>query len=139
MTDQPPARPSPSTPPDLALDRGAIGALRAGEAVVSVGAIGAARADRVSVEFGAIGAAAAREIQVGPGAVGLLVAREARVEQAFVRTAIARHLTLGRGSAAAVVLALHADGDGRPLLDWRGGLAAGTIVGLVWLLLRRLR
>ena len=139
MTDQSLVDPSRSMPSDLTIHRSAVGALRAGDAVVSIGAIGAARADRVSVEFGAIGAAAAREIQVGPGTVGLLVAREARVEQAFVRTAVAQHLTLGRGSGAAVVFAVHADGDGRPLLDWRGGLAAGTIVGLVWLLLRRLR
>ncbi len=139
MTDSTADAQAQTMPPDLTLQRGSIGALRAGEVVVSVGAIGAVRADTVSVELGAIGAAAAREIRVGPGAVGLLVAREARVEQAFVRTAVAQHLTLGRGSGAGVVFAVHADGEGRPVLDWRGGVVAGTIVGLVLVLLRRLR
>jgi hypothetical protein len=69
----------------------------------------------------------------------LVVAREARIEQAFVRTAVVRDLTLGRGAGAGVVFALRSDGAGRPVLDWRGGVAAGTIVGLFWLLLRRRR
>ena len=113
--------------------------IEAGEVVVSVGAIGAARAQRVSVELGAIGAVAAREVRLTQGAAGTVAALEARIEQAVVRTVIARDVHFARGSGAAVVIAARVHGDARILLDWRGGLAAGAVLGLVWLVVRRLR
>jgi len=134
---------TPSTeatlPPDARVDRGAIGALRARDVDVSIGAIGAVRAERVSVELGTLGMAAAQDLRLSVGAVGLLAAGEAHVEQAGIRTILAQRVTLGRGAFAGVVLTLRADGPGRPLLDWRGGLAAGSILALVMLLFRRSR
>ena len=132
------ARSLPSAP-DISVNRGALGAVTAGDVVVSVGAIGAARADRVSVQLGSIGAAAARELRVTTGAVGSVAAQSARFEQTLVRTVVAQRVTLGRGTLAGIVVAAHVDGEVRPLLDWRGGLAAGTIFALVWLMVRRLR
>jgi len=126
-------------PPDTTVDRGAIGALRARDVDVSMGAIGVVRAERVSVELGAVGVAAARDLRLSAGGAGLLAAGEAHVEQAGIRTILAQRVTLGRGAFAGVVLTLRADGPGRPLLDWRGGLAAGGILALVMLLFRRSR
>ena len=130
---------APPPAPDLSINRGALGALKAGQVDVSVGAIGAARADRISVQFGSIGGAAAREIQVSTGGVGGVLAQSVKLEQAFARSIIAQRVTLGRGAGAGIVLAARVDGDGRPLLDWRGGLAAGAVFALVWLVVRRLR
>ncbi len=133
-------RTGPATGPrDVLVQRGAMGSVEAGEVVVSVGAIGAARAQRVSVEFGAVGALAGGEVRVTQAAVGAVAARDARFEQAFVRSVVARDVHFARGSGAAVVIAGRVDGDARILFDWRGGLAAGTILALVWLVLRRLR
>ncbi|MEO8229113.1 MAG: hypothetical protein ABI628_05040 [Chloroflexota bacterium] len=132
------ARPA-GGPPDVLVKRGSIGSVEAGEVVVSVGAIGAARAKRVSVELGAVGALAGGEVRVSQAAVGAVAAREARFQQAFVRSVIARDVHFARGSGAAVVIAARVDGDARILLDWRGGLAAGSVLALVWVLLRRLR
>jgi hypothetical protein len=132
------ARPAVGAP-DALVKRGAIGAVEADEVVVSVGAIGAARAERVSVEFAAVGALAGGEVRVSRAGVGAVAAREARFEQAFVRSVIARDVHFARGSGAAVVIAARVDGDARILLDWRGGLAAGTVLALAWLILRRLR
>jgi hypothetical protein len=132
------ARPA-GGPPDVVVRSGAIGAVEAGEVVVSVGAIGAARAERVSVEFGAVGALAGKEVRVSQAGVGAVAAREARFEQAFVRSVIARDVHFARGSGAGVVVAARVDGDARILFDWRGGLAAGTVLALVWLVLRRFR
>lgn len=126
-------------PPDVIVQRGAIGAVEAAEVVVSIGAIGATRAQRVSVEFGAVGAIAAREVRLTQGAVGSVAALEARIEQAVVRSVIAREVHFARGSGAAVVIAARVDGDPRILLDWRGGLAVGAVLGLIWLVVRRLR
>jgi hypothetical protein len=125
--------------PDVSLNRGALGAVKAGDVVVSVGAIGAARADRISIQVGSIGAAAAREIRVSTGGVGAIAGQNVQLQQSLVRTVVAQRVTLGRGAGAGIVVAARVDGDGRALLDWRGGLAAGTIFALVWLVVRRLR
>jgi hypothetical protein len=138
MTDHP--EPTPPAPPlDIELRRGAIGALKADDLNLTVGAIGAARADRATVEFGAVGALAAGDASVTMSAVGTVAALDARVSQALVRSVVARDVHFARGSGAAVVFAARVDGEPTILLDWRGGLAAGTIVALVWLIVRRLR
>ena len=111
------------------MQRRAIGAIEAGEVTVSVRAIGAARAERVSVELGAVGAVAGREVRVSQAGVGAVAALfEAHFEQAVVRhPVIARDVHFGRLSGAGVVIAARVDGDARVLVDWRGGLAAGTV------------
>jgi hypothetical protein len=125
--------------PDVTVHRGALGATTASDINVSIGAIGAARAERVSVELGSIGAVAAREVRVRTGGVGAIAGQTVQLELALVRSIVAQHVTLGRGSGAGIVIAARVDGDGTPLLDWRGGLAVGTILAVVWLLARRLR
>ena len=110
---------------------GGIGAARAEDVFVQWGGIGATRADTVSVEFGSIGAALAGEARVSQGYAGLIVAREATVEQALVRTMIAQRVTINRPSAVLILIAQRVDGSVRPLLDWRGALAAGLGVAAV--------
>jgi len=85
----------------------------------------------VSVEFGSIGAALAGEARVSQGYAGLIVAREATVEQALVRTMIAQRVTINRPSAVLILIAQRVDGSVRPLLDWRGALAAGLGVAAI--------
>jgi hypothetical protein len=63
----------------------------------------------------------------------------AHIEQAFVRSVIAREVHFARGSGAGIVIAARVDGDARVLVDWRGGLAAGAVLGSLWVILRRLR
>ena len=98
---------------------------------VQWGGIGAARAERVGVEFGSIGAALAGEVSVSQGIAGSIVAREVVVEQALARTVIAQNVRFTRPSAVLVVIAAKVEGEVRPLLDWRGALAAGAVLGLV--------
>jgi hypothetical protein len=124
---------------DVAFERVAIGLADGRELFVSVGAVGAARADRASVEMGLVGAVAAREARLSLTGVGAVAAQDARIEQSMVRTVVAGRVHLGRGALVGIVLAGRVDGEARPLLDWRGGLAVGAVVGLVWLLGRRLR
>jgi hypothetical protein len=76
---------------------------------------------------------------VSTGAVGAIAAQNVKLEQAFARSVVAQRVTIGRGAGAGIVLAARVDGDGRVLLDWRGGLVVGTILALVWLVVRRLR
>jgi hypothetical protein len=104
---------------------------------VSQGGIGFARAERVSVELGGIGAAFAGEASVTQGAVTTLVAREVRIGQSFVRSLVASDVRFDRPSGVGVLLARRVEGDVRVLIDWRGALVIGAIVGLLGALLRR--
>jgi hypothetical protein len=118
---------------------GGIGRVDAEDVYVQWGGIGAGRADTMSVEFGSVGAAAAGELRVTQGVVSNVIAREATVEQGFVRTLIAQHVTFSRPSAVLVLIAGRVTGDVRPLIDWRGALAAGLALGLVGAVARALR
>ena len=115
---------------------GGIGALQAEDVFVQWGGIGATRADTASVEFGSMGATLAGESRLSQGYAGIIVAREATVEQALVRTMIAQRVTINRPSAVLVLIAQRVDGSVRPLLDWRGALAAGLGVAAVTTLVR---
>jgi hypothetical protein len=121
---------------DITVERGGLGRVHAHEVVVSRGGIGAARAEKISVELGGIGAAMAREIRLSQGVAQAVVAGNARFEQAFVRSVLAGRVEMGQGALAGVVIAGRVDGQVRTLLDWRGALALGSVLGLAWALLR---
>ena len=126
-------------PTRVDVQRGALGAVQTDDLSVSFGAIGAAQAQRVSVELGAVGALAANEATLTMASAGLVAAQQARISQALIRSVVAQEVHFERGSGAAVVIAGRTDGEATVLLDWRGGLAAGTVLALVWLVVRRLR
>ena len=118
---------------------GGIGALDAEEVFVQWGGVGAARADRLSVEFGSVGAALAGEMRLTQGFASAVAAREATIEQALVRTLIAQQVTVNRPTGVLVMIAQRVSGDVRPVLDWRGALAAGAAFALVTALIRAAR
>jgi hypothetical protein len=97
-----------------------------------------ARGSRVSVEMGAIGAiVGADEARLTQGAVGFAAAGEALIDQSIVNTLIAGRVTIRQPSAVVVLIAGRVDGSVRPLLDWRGALAAGAAAALILGILRR--
>jgi len=118
---------------------GGIGQLDADEVFVQWGGVGTARAEKLSVEFGSVGAAMAGDMRVTQGFAGSVLAREVTVEQGVVRTLIAQRVNITRPSAVLVMIAQHVSGEVKPLLDWRGALAAGAAFGLVSGLLRATR
>jgi hypothetical protein len=93
----------------------------------------------VGVEFGSVGAALAGELNVTQGFAGSTVAREATIEQGIARTVIAGRVSFTRPSAVLVLIAGRVDGEVRPLLDWRGALAAGAAIGLVSVIAKAVR
>jgi hypothetical protein len=119
-----------ATADEVEVRLGGIGALQAEDVFVQWGGIGATRADTVGVEFGAVGAAFAGEVRVTQGFAGSILAREATLEQAVARNVIAQRVTINRPSAIGILIAQHVHGDVRPLIDWRGALAAGAVIGL---------
>jgi hypothetical protein len=127
---------SEATADKVEVHLGGIGALQAEDVFVQWGGIGATRADSVGVEFGSIGAALAGEARVSQGFAGVVGAREATIEQAVVRTLIAQRVTILRPSAVLVLIAQKVEGEVRPLLDWRGGVAAGIGFAAVTALIR---
>ena len=117
--------------------QGGIGSASASDIAVSGGSIGFARGDRVTLEMGAVGVAVGDEVRVTQSASGYVAARgDATVDQSFVNTLIANRVTFRQPSAVVVLIARQVDGSVRPLLDWRGALAAGAVAGLVMGLLR---
>ena len=118
---------------------GGIGTLNAEEVFVQWGGVGAARAEKVGVEFGSVGAALAGELNVSQGFAGTVVARSATIEQGIARTVIAGRVSFSRPSAVLVLIAAKVEGEVRPLLDWRGALAAGTAFGLISLIAKAVR
>ncbi|MES2210130.1 MAG: hypothetical protein V4515_08095 [Chloroflexota bacterium] len=111
--------------------QGAIGRVDATDVAVTQGAIGAARADRVSVEMGALGAALGGEVSISQGVAGTVLAQHARVEQAFVRTLIAQDVAVHRPSVVVFLLAQRVSGEVRVLMDWRGAVALGAVLGIL--------
>lgn len=119
------------------VQQGAIAHAQATDIAVSQGAVGLARGERVSVEMGALGFAVSGQTRVSQGVVGRLLGREVHLEQGAIGSVLADHVTFGRTSGAAIVIARRVDGEIRPLLDWRGALAVGAVAGLLIGLLRR--
>ena len=118
---------------------GGIGQLDAHDVSIQWGGVGAAKAERLSVECGSVGAAMAGEMRVTQGFAGSVLAREVTVEQGVIRTLIAKHVTITRPSAVLVMIAQQVSGEVKPLLDWRGALAAGAAFALVSGLLKAIR
>lgn len=117
--------------------QGGIGRASATDIAVSQGSIGYARGERVSVEMGAVGAAIGDEVRVTQAMSGFVAAQgEATVDQSLVSTLIADRVTIRQPSAVLLLIARQVDGTVRPLLDWRGALAAGAVAGIVIGLLR---
>jgi hypothetical protein len=117
--------------------QGGIGRAHATDIAVSSGSIGFAQGGRVSLEMGAVGAAVGDEVRVTQVVAGFVAARgEATVDQSLVSTLIGDRVTIRRPSAVLVLIARQVDGTVRPLLDWRGAVAAGVAVAIVLGLLR---
>jgi hypothetical protein len=117
--------------------QGGIGRASATDIAVSQGSIGYARGERVSVEMGAVGAAIGDEVRVTQAMSGFVAAQgEAIVDQSLISTLIADRVTIRQPSAVLLLIARQVDGTVRPLLDWRGALAAGAVAGIVLGLLR---
>src|SRR5262249_5797437 len=115
---------------------GGIGALEASDVFLEWGGVGAARAGTLSVGFGSVGASLAGEMRLSQGFAGAIAAREATIEQGLVRTLIAQQVTVNRPTGVLVMIAQRVSGDVRPVLDWRGALAAGAAFAVVSVLLR---
>ena len=112
--------------------QGGIGQASATDVALSQGAIGYARGDRVSLEMGAIGAAIGDDVRVTQAMAQLVAARgDVTVDQSLVSTLIGYRVAIRQPSAVLLLIAGRVDGSVRPLLDWRGGLAAGVAAGIV--------
>ena len=80
----------------------------------------------------AVGAAIGDDVRVTQSTSGFVAARgEATVDQSLVGTLIGDRVTIRQPSAVFLLIARQVDGTVRPLLDWRGALAAGAVVGAV--------
>jgi hypothetical protein len=117
--------------------QGGIARAQADHISLRQGGIALARADRISVEMGGVGIALAREAQVTQGVARSIIAREVRVDQGLVGSALAGRVTFARPSGVLLLIAGRVEGPVKALLDWRGAIALGAALGLVFGLVRR--
>ena len=66
-----------------------------------------------------------------------IFARDVAVEQSAIWTVAAGTVTFRRGGLVGVLLARDVRGEVKVLLDWKGALAAGAVIGLLMGILRR--
>jgi hypothetical protein len=123
----------------LDFERGAIGGVKATDVAVRQAVVGGIAAGRASVEFGLVNAMAAREATLQQGVVRGVVAQSVHLEQAIVRSVVANRVETGPTTAIVVALARRIDGEARILLDWRGALALGAVLGVAYAAVRLLR
>jgi hypothetical protein len=123
----------------LEFARGAIGGVRAGDVAARQAAVGGIAAGHASVEMGAVGGIAAREVTLQQGAVRGVLAQNVHVEQALVRSVVANRVETGPTTAILVAVARRIDGEAKVLLDWRGALAVGAVIGAVYAFVRLVR
>ena len=116
---------------DVTVSMGAIGQARADDIAVRMGAVGLARSERLSVELGTVTSALTGDLSIRQGFARNVIARDASFELAGAQTVVANSVRFGPRSGALVVIARRVEGEVRPLLDWRGALAAGAVIGLI--------
>jgi hypothetical protein len=121
----------------IEVNQGGIGSAVATDIALSQGGIGLARGETVSVEMGAIGLVVADRARLSQGIAQGMIAREATFEQGILGTLVAERVTVRQPSFVGLLLASRVDGEVKVLLDWRGAVAAGAVIGLLVGLLRR--
>ncbi len=116
---------------------GGISRAIADDIALSKGGIGVARGGRVSTEFGANGLTVADEARLSQSIGGIVLANDTTLDQSLVRTLVTARATFRQPSGVVVLIAGRTDGQVRPVLDWRGALAAGAAFAVVASILRR--
>jgi hypothetical protein len=119
------------------IHQGGILRATAKDIAVSTGGVLLARADTVSLDRGVLGAAIGSETRVTQSYARLVGSGESTIDQSAVGALIGGRVTLRQPSAVGILIAGRVDGTVRPVLDWRGALALGAMIGLLVGILRR--
>jgi hypothetical protein len=84
-----------------------------------------------------MGAAIGTETRVVQSMANFVASGEATVDQSLIGAVVGNRVTVRQPSAIGIVIAARVEGTVRPILDWRGALAAGLAFGLISSILRR--
>jgi len=103
---------------------------------VRAGGIAIARAPRVEVGAGQVALALADEVRLRLASLSLAAARVVHIDRSLVQTVIGQRVRIEGRSPVLVVIARTVEGEVRPLLDWRGALAAGAVLAFAQVVLR---
>ncbi len=128
---------STATAEAIDIHQGGIGRARATDIAISSGGIGLAQGDTVSLDRGLIGAAIGNENRVVQSMANIVASSESTVDQSVVGAVVGGKVTVRQPSAIGVLIAARVEGTVRPIVDWRGALAAGVAIGVISRILRR--
>ena len=81
--------------------------------------------------------AVASQVDLKQGYARAILAREVHIERGGAQSIVAGTVTLGKQSGTFILLARKVEGDVRTVLDWRGALAFGAVLGVAVALLSR--
>ena len=129
---------SVATPPRSTSSQGGIARARATDIAVSQGGIGLAQGERDVARDGLDRCRERRrEARVTQSLAAVVAGQDTTVDQIARQHARRRdRVTIRQPSAVLLLIAGRVEGSVRPLLDWRGGLAAGIGAALVLSLVR---
>jgi hypothetical protein len=82
-------------------------------------------------------AALGGETRVTQSYARLVGSGQSTIDQSLVASVIGGRVTIRQPSAVGILIAGRVDGEVRPVLDWRGALAIGVVVGVTLALARR--
>ena len=127
MTDTVPSEPSTSQAEVRAerveIKQGGAGRVDATTVTVEQGGVGRVHAQDVTVTMGGVGLAQTESLQLGQGANAFAVSAD--------------DANVSDGGSVFLLIARHASGNIRPVLDWRAAAAFGAGFALVLRVLRR--
>ncbi len=89
------------------------------------------------MELGGTGLTVARESRITQSFAQSVLANDVTIDQGLIQTVIANKVTVNRPTGVLLLIAARVEGDIKPLLDWRGAIAAGAVIGVIVGLLRR--
>jgi hypothetical protein len=120
----------------LSLEQSTVQSVQAETVVAHLSPIGRAQTEHVDAQASAIGMAQSQDIHLRGGILGMGQAAQATISRSVAGVVQANQAQLDDGAIIGVLLAGRVDGNVRPILDLRGVLVLGLVIGLVLKLAR---
>jgi hypothetical protein len=115
----------------LSLDQSAAQTVEAGAVVTHLSAVAEMRAGQIDAQASAFGTIGAQQSSVHTSSVGAMQATEATITKSVVGGIQSTTAHVHDGAFIGLLIARQVNGTARPLLDWRGVLVLGLVIGLV--------
>ncbi len=115
----------------LSLEKSSARSVQAETVVTHLSAMGSVTAEGVAAQATAIGALQARQVDVHGSAAGVVRGRTVSASRSALGLVMGEAVQTQGTTFAGLLVARQVSGTVRPMLDWRGALILGLIIGSV--------